>query len=212
MIRKGETSTVHIALCRRGRLRGRKVAMKQASIPLSKTCMKLLMPLKIDRKSGSSQSLAHLKISTTVHLSLHHPAIVSLFSSFSSATHDYHVMELCSRGTLFSFLQSRATRVLSECEVRGVSKSLIEALIYLRKELIVHRDINPTNLLITVDYRIVRLFHHLKYIFVDVLLETVRLWTCDAFAIVSFNGNNILWLAKLPIAVISPFHPAYASS
>ena len=157
MIGKRETSSVYVAHCKRGRLRGRKIAMKQVSTRacLPEACIKSLMPSKIDRKFGS---LAHLKISTTVHLSLHHPAIVSLFSSFSNATHDYHIMELCSRGTLLAFLQSRSTRVLSECEVRGVSKSLIDALTYLRKELILHRDIKSANLLITEDYRIVRFF------------------------------------------------------
>ena len=154
--------------------------------------MKPLILSKIDRNSVPSQSLAHLKTSSAIHLSLHHPAIVSLLSSFSSARHDYHVMELCSQGTLLSFLQSRSNRALSECEVRGVSKSLIDALTYLRKELILHRDIKPTNILITEDYRIVRLFRHLKYILVDVILEIVRLWTCDASAIFSFDDNDIL--------------------
>ncbi|KAG6903124.1 hypothetical protein C0995_004671 [Termitomyces sp. Mi166 len=41
---------------------------------------------------------------------------------------------------------------LIESELRSLAKSLADALIYLRKELIVHADINPSNILLTSDY------------------------------------------------------------
>jgi polo-like kinase 4 len=64
-------------------------------------------------------------------------------------------MELCSRGNLSAFLRSRNEPVLSESELRGVVRSLLDALIYLRKELVLHRDIKAANILVTDDYRVV---------------------------------------------------------
>ncbi|PCH40123.1 kinase-like protein, partial [Wolfiporia cocos MD-104 SS10] len=43
---------------------------------------------------------------------------------------------------------------LTEAEVRGVVKSLVDALIYLRNERICHRDIKASNVLLTEDFRI----------------------------------------------------------
>ena len=93
---------------------------------------------------------------TALHLSLHHPNIVSLFSCFSTSTAHYHVLELCTGGTISGFLRTRDSSILSESEMRGVMKSLVDALLYLRKECVIHRDIKPANILLTHDYRIVR--------------------------------------------------------
>ncbi|EIW63553.1 kinase-like protein, partial [Trametes versicolor FP-101664 SS1] len=43
---------------------------------------------------------------------------------------------------------------LAEPELRGVARTLIDALVYLKKELVLHRDINPTNIIITQHGRI----------------------------------------------------------
>ena len=64
-------------------------------------------------------------------------------------------MELCSRGTLSTFLHSRNDPILSESELRGLVRSLVDALIYLKKELVLHRDINAAAILLTADYRVV---------------------------------------------------------
>lgn len=78
-----------------------------------------------------------------------------MFSAFSTQDAFYEIMELCSRGTLFELLQSRRCHVLLESELRGVLKSLVDALTYLRNELVLHRDIKAANILITEDYRVV---------------------------------------------------------
>jgi polo-like kinase 4 len=106
--------------------------------------------------SLSSPEVASLAASTSIHQSLHHPNIVSLFSSFSTSIADYHILELCTRGTLSDFLHSRSSPILFESELRGVLKSLVDALLYLRKELVIYRDLKPANILLTQDYRIVR--------------------------------------------------------
>ncbi|EPQ54523.1 kinase-like protein, partial [Gloeophyllum trabeum ATCC 11539] len=96
--------------------------------------------------------------SAALHQSIHHPSIVSLFSVFSIPSATYHVLELCPQGTLSDYLSQHSNShrlpVLSDNQLRGVLKSVADALAYLRKELVLHRNLNPTNLLITNEYRI----------------------------------------------------------
>ncbi|KAF8208882.1 hypothetical protein K438DRAFT_1961430 [Mycena galopus ATCC 62051] len=77
--------------------------------------------------------------------------MVSLFSTFSTSLADFHVLELCSGGTLSTYLEDK---LLSEGQLRGVLKSLFEALVYLKNQGVVHRNIKPSNLLLTTDGRI----------------------------------------------------------
>lgn len=67
----------------------------------------------------------------------------------------FHVLELCSAGNLQDFLHTREPPTLTEDEVRGVIKSICDALTYLRKELVVHRDVKPSNILLSGDYGVV---------------------------------------------------------
>ncbi|KAF7365273.1 Protein kinase domain-containing protein [Mycena venus] len=130
-IGSGKASTVYLVNCKRGRLRNRQLALRKVPANQSK-------PTEL---SGSS----------FIHLSLSHPCIISLFSTFSTPLADFHVLELCSGGTLSSYLERTP---LSEGHLRGVLKSLFEALIYLKKQGVVHRNIRPSNVLLTTDGRI----------------------------------------------------------
>jgi polo-like kinase 4 len=53
-------------------------------------------------------------------------------------------------------MDSRRPPVLEEGELRGVLKSVVDALVYLTKERVVHCDIKVENILLTDDFRIVR--------------------------------------------------------
>ena len=64
------------------------------------------------------------------------------------------MLELCST-TLSSFMTSRNPRSLTESEARGVFKAIVDALVYLARERILHRDIKADNILLTEDGRIV---------------------------------------------------------
>ena len=97
----------------------------------------------------------HLSSSTAVHQALHHPSIVSLLSHFSTPSAHYQVLDFCANGSLASVLNSRPSSSLSEPELRDIAKSLIEGLVYLRKQRVIHRDVKPSNLLLTDDFRIV---------------------------------------------------------
>jgi polo-like kinase 4 len=84
---------------------------------------------------------------------------VSLLSTFSTSAAFYLVLEPCSEGTLAKFLSTRHAPGLLEGELRGILRSAVEAMIYLKKEGISHNDITPANLLLTNDFRVVRLIH-----------------------------------------------------
>ncbi|KAG5642666.1 hypothetical protein DXG03_002350 [Asterophora parasitica] len=136
-LRSSEESTLFRVLCRSGRLRNRHLALKKVLITPS-----------------STPANPHL---TSLHQALHHPNVVSLLSVFSTAKETFHVIELCSVGSLSQFLRARPLQSLQESELRGVTKSIADALAYLQKELVVHGDINPSNILLTADYGVVGL-------------------------------------------------------
>ncbi|KZT12112.1 uncharacterized protein LAESUDRAFT_691279 [Laetiporus sulphureus 93-53] len=95
---------------------------------------------------SSDIEVARHNSAAALHQALHHPSIVSLFSSFSNSRGLYHVLELCRMGSLSEFLQSRHPPILSEDELRGVLKNIVDALIYLRSEHILHRGITTSNI------------------------------------------------------------------
>ncbi|KAI0332323.1 kinase-like protein [Cubamyces sp. BRFM 1775] len=75
-------------------------------------------------------------------------------SYFGAPSGYYQVLEICQGGSLSELLDAREDHVLTEEELRGMSRSLVDALIYLRNQLVLHRDINPSNILITGDGRV----------------------------------------------------------
>ncbi|KAI0074018.1 kinase-like protein [Panus rudis PR-1116 ss-1] len=135
-VARGSRSVVYTATCRKGRLRGRVIVLK-----------KILF-------SASKPSAAGESSSSHLHQALHHPSILSMLSSFDSPFAHYQVLEYCSNGSLSNILATRLPPVLSEDELRGVSRNLVDALVYLRKELVLHRDIRPSNILINEHWRI----------------------------------------------------------
>lgn len=138
-----------------------------------------------------------------MHQSLFHPSILSLFSSFSTPSALYHVLEYCPNGTLAQILHASHNATLCEPELRGVAKGIIDGLVYLRKELVIHRDIKPSNILLNQHWRIVSL---LKRICVysatsQIDTESIRLWAGSAAALSYRYGHDILRLAELHISV-----------
>ncbi|KAF8312466.1 hypothetical protein DL93DRAFT_2228981 [Clavulina sp. PMI_390] len=137
LIGRGGSSKVYSARCIRGRLRGRRVALK--IIPFAAL--------------SSPSHLSHHVSSTSLHTSLHHPAIVSLLSTFNTPTEYCQVLELCIT-TLSAFITQRTPRSLTESEARGVLKSVVDALMHLAGESILHRDIKADNILVSENGRV----------------------------------------------------------
>lgn len=132
-IRLGMASNVYRVICKSGRLRNRHLALKKLS---------------------STSAQPHFENSLSIHTALHHPNIVSMFSAFRTQSEVFYVLELCSVGSLSKFLLSRSPSTLLETELRGVIRSLVDALVYLKKELVIHCNINSSNILLTNDYGI----------------------------------------------------------
>lgn len=57
--------------------------------------------------------------------------------------------------TLSTFITNRIVRSVTESEARGILKSVVDALVYLAKERVLHRDIKADNILLTEDGRVV---------------------------------------------------------
>ena len=156
----GSASIVWVAVCKRGRLRDRKVALKMVqdlilyrlSLPPSNSTSGVKQ-----KESASHVGKEWPSISSAIHMSLHHPSIISLFSTFLVEGALCQVMELCPSGNLLELLLARKHHPLPEYELRGVLRSLVDALIYLRNELVIHGNINPENVLVTEDGRAVSL-------------------------------------------------------
>jgi serine/threonine protein kinase len=67
----------------------------------------------------------------------------------------YQVLELCSHATLAEYIGSRHSGRLTEPGARGAMRTLVDGLMYLWKELVLHRNIKASNVLICDDGRVV---------------------------------------------------------
>ncbi|KAJ7670277.1 kinase-like domain-containing protein [Mycena rosella] len=134
-IGSGRISTVYLVNCKRGRLRNRQLALRRVSTS----------------RAGATELSGSAAEQPDIFCSLHHPSIVSLFRTFSTPSARFQLLELCAGGTLASYLDCNS---VTEAHLRGILKSLIEALTYLKKQGIAHRKITPSNLLLTADGRI----------------------------------------------------------
>ena len=89
-----------------------------------------------------------------IHWQLRHPSILELFNYFEDDSYVYMVMELCKNGELYRYIQRRG-RPLSEPEARGVATQLVQGMLYLHSNGIIHRDLKLSNLLLTDSFRLV---------------------------------------------------------
>ena len=78
--------------------------------------------------------------------SINHPNIIKCLDHFITDSMIYIVLEYCPKGDFSIFLQNNH---LEENEVKLYFLQLIEAVKYLRDNKIMHRDIKPTNILIS---------------------------------------------------------------
>ncbi|KAL5268413.1 hypothetical protein ACHWQZ_G002320 [Mnemiopsis leidyi] len=85
-----------------------------------------------------------------IHKNIQHPSIVKMYGWFEDANFMYLVLEKCCHGDLHHFLKRRGNP-LPEVEARELFAQLVEGVIYLHNNNIVHRDISLNNLLLTKD-------------------------------------------------------------
>ena len=77
-----------------------------------------------------------------------HPYIIKLYDIFENIDYIYIIMEYCSGGDLFSFIQKR-NFMLKEEKVVLIMYKLCKAVYYVHSYGIAHRDIKPENVLLT---------------------------------------------------------------
>ncbi len=79
-----------------------------------------------------------------------HPNIIKLFDVYETADYIYIVMEYCSGGDLFSYIESTDYK-LPEPRACEIIHELSMAIYYIHSYGIVHRDLKPENILMTDD-------------------------------------------------------------
>ena len=102
--------------------------------------MKKIKKCEID-EIGEKQLVHEIKIQSFID----HPNIVKLYGFFHDEDHAYLVMELCSSGHLYNFLQKKV--FLPEKMVQNIVKQICHALKHLHSYNIIHRDLKLENVL-----------------------------------------------------------------
>uniref|UniRef100_A0A182S7L9 Protein kinase domain-containing protein n=1 Tax=Anopheles maculatus TaxID=74869 RepID=A0A182S7L9_9DIPT len=88
-----------------------------------------------------------------IHSKLKHPSILELYTFFEDFEHVFLVLELAENGELQQFLRER-NKPFSEYEAALILRRVVDGLLYLHTQNILHRDISLSNLLITKDMNI----------------------------------------------------------
>ncbi|HZF07871.1 MAG TPA: serine/threonine-protein kinase [Thermoanaerobaculia bacterium] len=85
---------------------------------------------------------------------LQHPNIVSVFDLIEDEDDFFIVMELVTGRSCDSWLAERAGRGLALGEAVGIFSQVLAALDYAHSEGVIHRDVKPSNILLTPDGRV----------------------------------------------------------
>lgn len=105
--------------------------------------------VKICKKAGRSfDSVLRLRRQLFIHSVIEHPFIVKAVDLFSTTGYDYIVMQIMRGGNLESLLENNG-RSLPESHARMIMKQLFEGLTYLHSKSIVHRNLKPSNILLS---------------------------------------------------------------
>ena len=90
-----------------------------------------------------------------IHWQLRHPSILELYNYFEDSEYVYMVMELCDNGNLFHYMKNLPDRYLDEDTARGLLYQMVQGLLYLHSNGIIHRDIKLSNLLLNERHELV---------------------------------------------------------
>jgi serine/threonine protein kinase len=82
-----------------------------------------------------------------IHKKLKHLHVVNFIDYFEDSNNHYILMELCEEQTLLKKVKSM--KRLSEREVQRILKQLIDAIIYIHSQQVIHRDLKLDNLFIS---------------------------------------------------------------
>lgn len=110
--------------------------------------------LQIDKaKMTASNMTERVRQEVGIHARLKHPSILELYTFFEDTNHVYLILELAHNGTLHRFLAERQ-KSLNEFESANIISQVVNGLLYLHSNNIMHRDISMSNLLLTASMHI----------------------------------------------------------
>ena len=105
--------------------------------------------IKIMKKSSmDSSDLELVRTEIEILKICQHPYIIRLYNVFENPDYLYIIMEYCSGGDLFSYLENRNFR-LSEKRASTLIHQMSTAVYYMHSFGVVHRDLKPENVLMT---------------------------------------------------------------
>lgn len=100
------------------------------------------------KKNMNNQDLQLAKTEIDILKVAQHPNIIKLYDVYDTSDYIYIVMEYCSGGDLFGYLEKRGFR-LPEARACEIIHKLAMAIFYIHSYGIVHRDLKPENILMT---------------------------------------------------------------
>ena len=107
--------------------------------------------IKIMKKSSmDSSDLELVRTEIEILKICQHPNIIRLYNVFENADYMYIIMEYCSGGDLFSYLENRHFRIPEERASTLIHK-MSTAVYYMHSFGVAHRDLKPENVLMTSD-------------------------------------------------------------
>ncbi len=104
----------------------------------------------LSKKDMDSSDLELVRAEIEILKICQHPNIIKLYDIFETPEYFYIIMEYCSGGDLFSYIEKRNFK-LPEKKACEIIFKLCRALYYIHSYGIVHRDLKPENILMTDD-------------------------------------------------------------
>ena len=104
----------------------------------------------LSKKDMDSSDLELVRSEIEILKICQHPNIIKLYDIFENSDYFYIIMEYCSGGDLFSYIEKRNFK-LPEKKACEIIFKLCRALYYIHSYGIVHRDLKPENILMTDD-------------------------------------------------------------
>ena len=111
-----------------------------------KVAIKVLLP----ELARNEEIRSRFKNEASVMAHLHHPGVVGLYDYLDQEDGLYLIMEYV-EGIEFTDLLKSLTEPLSIDRAKGIMKKVLSAFAYAHKNKIVHRDVKPSNILLTKD-------------------------------------------------------------